>query len=157
VPSKKDLKGRLENLEAAAGPAGEGRERVERAIRRRIGMQIAEEAARMRAPGFRRAKDPKDRVLPPEAERLWGPNYTRAQCYEEAVRRVFDNLEELLARDMFNDGVLLPYVDPEYLTPEGKERLRQQWIEASLNRDASTEDLERLIQGRRANRNQKGR
>jgi hypothetical protein len=117
-------KRRLEALEAGT-PRPPSREELVRAICVRIIMFIGEEASELRAPRFQRAKDPQDRVLPPEAERLWGPDYTRAQCYEEAVRRVFDNLEDILSRPYGTDGNLLPFMDPEDLTPEGKARFRE--------------------------------
>jgi hypothetical protein len=121
---------RLEDLEAGVSAQSPGSEEARKAVRQRIGMAVMEEAGNLRAPRFRRAKDPADRTLPPEAEELWGEDFTVGQVYELAIERVFDRLEEVLATPSGVTGDLRPYVSPEDLTSEGKARLAASHTEA---------------------------
>jgi hypothetical protein len=126
--SRGEIRRRLDRLESE-GPSPDDEERIKAAIRERIMMAYLDEKASLMAPGFRRAKKAEDRRLEPEAVRLWGRAYTEGQLAEEALRRVFAKLEEVLRKPSGNTGDLLQYVTPEELTPEAKERMCQLWIE----------------------------
>jgi hypothetical protein len=121
--SKRDLRKKIAELQRAKQAAVGGEER---AIRRRLCMAHLDERVNLIAPRFQRAKDPKDRTLPPEAEELWGEDYTAEQLSEEIERRVLDKFDEYMARPMGNTGALTPYTKD--LTPEDKARLYQEAI-----------------------------
>jgi hypothetical protein len=130
---RRELDKRLDRLEGGPSPEDEKTE-IKKQIVERVAIATLNEATSLMAPGFKKSRDPKDRQLEPEAVRLWGEAYTEGQLREEAIRRVFDNLEEVLRKPTGDSGDLLQYASPEDLTPEGKERLRQKWVEAERRR-----------------------
>ena len=67
-------------------------------IGRRIRMGYLNEEEALTAQRFRRAKKIEDRKLPPEAEELWGEDYSSAQVHEEAIRRLAAKLESKYLR-----------------------------------------------------------
>jgi len=60
----------------------------------RAQFEYLEQVASIRAPGFRRAKNPEDRNLPPEAEQLWGPDKNQWRIHETAMERALSKERE---------------------------------------------------------------
>jgi hypothetical protein len=68
---------------------------------------------------------------PSYAEQEYGKAYTVRQLHELAIRRALDRLEEIARTPTGNSrGDLTPYLDPEDLTPEGRENLAQMFLES---------------------------
>jgi hypothetical protein len=66
---------------------------------------------------------------PSLAAQEFGEDYTVGQWYEFAIRRAVDRLEEVARKPYGNSmGDLTPYLEPEDLTPEGRERLVQVFV-----------------------------
>lgn len=72
----------------------------------RVSMEYLDQLAHIRAPRFRRAENPEDRTLPPEAEELWGTDRSQWRIHDLALERTLakerkrgtpeDVLEEVL-------------------------------------------------------------
>jgi hypothetical protein len=122
---------RLENLEKNTPTPGEDEEQIQRGIRHRIFLAITEELGDVRAPRFISGqKDPRDRIGKSLIEELYGPAYTEEQYCTLAVRRAFDRLEEILSPGYCTGDNYLQYLNEEDLSPQGRERAAQKWIEA---------------------------
>jgi hypothetical protein len=67
-------------------------------------MEYLHQLGQIRAPGFQRAKKPEDRILPPEAELLWGPDESQWHIDELATQRAIDKERERgVAEDVLED------------------------------------------------------
>jgi hypothetical protein len=120
---------RMRKLEATSTPREDERERIKRGMLQRIRMAIVDERGNVLTPRFVPGKVNGGPLL---LEELYGPAGTYGQQHELAIRRVFfDRLEEVLSPGFVTMEDFLPYIDPEDLTPEGRERLAGTWIEAT--------------------------
>jgi hypothetical protein len=133
-----NLRRRIKNLEAASPPPEDLGE-IKHKMFKRVRMAILDEYARIRAPRhIPGQKNPKDRIGPPLVVELYGPAYTTGQFHELATRRaVFDRLEECLSSGFITSEDFTQYLEPEDLTPEGREKLVQtliglekEWLES---------------------------
>ena len=118
----------MRNLEATSTPREDERERIKRGMRQRIRMAIVDERGNVLAPRFVPGKVNSGPLL---LEELYGPAGTYGQQHELAIRRVLFDRLEVLSPGFVTMEDFLPYIDPEDLTPEGRERLAGTWIEAT--------------------------
>jgi hypothetical protein len=119
---------RMRKLEATSTPREDERERIKRGMRQRIRMAIVDERGNVLAPRFVPGKVNGGPLL---LEELYGPAGTYGQQHELAIRRVLFDRLEVLSPEFVTMEDFLPYIDPEDLTPEGRERLAGTWIEAT--------------------------
>lgn len=118
----------MRKLEATSTPREDERERIKRGMRQRIRMAIVDERGNVLAPRFVPGKVNGGPLL---LEELYGPAGTYGQQHELAIRRVLFDRLEVLSPGFVTMEDFLPYIDPEDLTPEGRERLAGTWIEAT--------------------------
>jgi hypothetical protein len=76
-----------------------------KAAAQRMKIQVIDEVAALRAPGHRKAKRPEDRIVTPEAIRLFGKDYTRRQVTDLAIQRTIDAEKErgVLSEEQLRD------------------------------------------------------